>query len=182
MALDAPKPIESKRLIVRLVGVSDLPALLKVNGNEAVTRFLPYASWRSMADAKAWWARMEAIQNTGTALQFVIVEKASMSVIGSCLLFHFDARTARAELGYVLGESHWGQGYMHEALSALIAHTFAALPVRELQAEIVSDNLPSARLLLRLGFSKADITPTQAKEKEPGIETYTLTCGQWQGG
>jgi RimJ/RimL family protein N-acetyltransferase len=47
MSYTAPNPIESERLLLRLVAESDLPALLEVNGDDTVTRFLPYATWNS---------------------------------------------------------------------------------------------------------------------------------------
>ena len=51
MPLNPPIVVEWKRLIVRPVEEGDLQALLLVNGDDEVTGFLPYASWRSLADA-----------------------------------------------------------------------------------------------------------------------------------
>lgn len=102
MPLAAPDPIDSGRLLVRLVAESDLPALLEVNASEEVTALLPYARWNSMADAVAWLDRMKAVQATGLALQFVIVSKSTATAIGTCLLFRFEEGSGRAELGYVL--------------------------------------------------------------------------------
>lgn len=45
-------PIESPRLLLRPVAASDLPDLLEVNGDPEVTRFLPYETWLSLADAE----------------------------------------------------------------------------------------------------------------------------------
>ncbi|MGZ5132152.1 MAG: GNAT family N-acetyltransferase, partial [Caldimonas sp.] len=90
MPLIAPDPIDSERLVVRLVAESDLPALLEVNSSEEVTALLPYARWTSMADAEAWLRRMEGIQASGLALQFVVASKATGAAIGTCLLFRFE--------------------------------------------------------------------------------------------
>src|SRR5688572_21053729 len=102
MPLIAPNPIESPRLWVRLITESDLPALMEVNGDDEVTRFVPYPTWQSLDDAKAWFKRMSDLQAAGKALQFVIATKATGKAIGTCLLFHFEEITASAELGYVL--------------------------------------------------------------------------------
>src|SRR4051794_29466496 len=103
MPLKNPGSIETERLTLRVVTEADLPALLQVNGDDEVTRFLPYATWHSIADAEAWYARTAGIQASGTALQFVLNSKASNTAIGTFLVFRFDEGSARAELGYVLG-------------------------------------------------------------------------------
>ena len=151
MALAAPPVIESPRLAVRIVEKSDLPDLMRVNGNREVTRFLPYPTWESMADAESWFERMAGLQATGTALQFVVVDRLSGSAIGTCLVFRYDEGSRRAELGYALGRSHWGAGYMREALHAVIGHAFGAMGLRRLEAEVNPANGASVRLLERLG-------------------------------
>ena len=112
VGLNPPPPLETQRLILRPVQESDLPDLLVVNGHEEVTRYLPYATWISLADAWAWLERMQTAQASGSARQWVVVGKASAAVIDSCLLFQYDAPSPRAELGYVLGRAYWGQSLM----------------------------------------------------------------------
>ncbi len=182
MPLAAPaKEIESERLLIRLVAESDLPALLEVNSSAEVTALLPYARWQTMADAEAWLRRMEGIQATGLALQFVVADKSSSRAIGTCLLFRFEEGSARAELGYALGRDHWGRGVMHEALVALVGHGFTEMGLRRLEAEVDTRNRPSARLLLRLGFTKEGllrqrwITKGEAKD----VEMFGLLRDEW---
>ncbi|MDE2219059.1 MAG: GNAT family N-acetyltransferase [Gammaproteobacteria bacterium] len=153
MPLRLDQPLETARLAIRPVAEADLPALLAVNGDDAVTRYLPYASWRGSEDARAWYTRMNGLQLAGSALQMVILEHSSGAAIGSCLLFRLDNPSARAELGYVLGRAHWGQGYMREALQALLDHAFGPLALRRIEAEVDPRNRASSALLTRLGFT-----------------------------
>ena len=152
MPLESFTPLESDRLIVRRLEESDLEALMAVNGDAQVTRYLPYKAWASMDDAHAWFERMQRIQQDNTALQLVVVEKASNEAIGTCLLFKFDKNNGRCELGYVMRRSHWGGGYMSEALRAVIGAAFGPLGIRRLDALIDPANTASARILDRLGF------------------------------
>jgi len=144
--------IESPRLRIRLVESADIADLLEVNGDEEVTRFLPYAAWRSLDDGEAWLARMNGLNAAGTGLQFVIVEKASGRAIGTLLLFRHDEASARAEIGYVMGRAQWGRGLTHEALTALIGYAFGAGGLNRIEANVDPDNVASNRLLLKLGF------------------------------
>ncbi len=181
LALAAPEPIEAERLVVRLIAESDLPALLEVNSSEEVTALLPYARWESMADGQAWLKRMEGIQATGLALQFVVVSKATGRAIGTCLLFRFEAGSARAELGYALGRAHWGLGLMHEALAALIDRAFGSMGLRRLEAEVDTRNRSSARLLQRLGFTKEGLLRQRwvTKGDVKDVEMYGLLRAEW---
>jgi RimJ/RimL family protein N-acetyltransferase len=181
MPFAAPPPIDSARLRVRPVEPGDLPALAAVNGDDAVTRFLPYASWASPADGVAWFERMRGIPAGGTAIQFVVVDKAADTPIGTCLLFRLDDESARAELGYVLGRSHWGRGCMHEALVALIDAAFGPLALRRLEAQMDPRNLASGRLIRRLGFAREGLLRQRwvAKGEARDAEIFGLLRDEW---
>ena len=181
MPLQPPSSIESPRLSLRIVQESDIEGLLAINGDSEVTRHLPYATWQSLADGVAWFERMKAISATGAARQFVVTEKTSGSIIGTCLLFRYEEASARAELGFVLGRAHWGKGLMHEALSALIAYAFEAYALRRLEAEVNPQNLPSNRLLLKLGFSHEGLLRKRWVGKEAAYDTniYGLLREDW---
>jgi [ribosomal protein S5]-alanine N-acetyltransferase len=145
--------IRTARLVVRAVAEPDLEDLLEVNGDDAVTRFLPYATWLSHEDAAAWLTRMEALCATGTARQLVIERQSDRKVIGTVLVFEFDEPSARVEVGYVLGRAHWRRGYATEALRAVCRHAFEEMGIRRMEAEARPDNVASNELLLSLGFT-----------------------------
>ncbi len=153
MNLPPVHAIDTPRLAIRPVDAADLPPLLQVNGDPEVTRYLPYATWRSIDDAAAWLARMEVLAATGTAQQLVLVSVDTSVVVGTLLLFRHDATSRRLELGYVLGRSHWRQGLMREALSATCTHLFGPLGMRRIEAEVNPDNVASCQLLSSLGFT-----------------------------
>lgn len=154
MPFPVPPRLETERLLLRAVDKADLPALLVVNGDDDVTRYLPYTAWRDIADAEAWYRRISERHENGTAMQFAIVEKQLNTVIGSCLLFNLDDTSGHAEVGYVLGKAHWGSGYMREAVAALIDYAFDGLALRRVEAIADPRNLASDRLLARLGFTR----------------------------
>jgi len=183
MPLIAPGPIETERLAVRLVVESDLPALMEGNSDEQVTALLPYATWRSAADAEAWLQRMRGIEATGLALQFVVALKSAERAIGTCLLFRFEEGSARAELGYALGRAYWGQGFMQEALAGLLGSAFGAMGLRRIEAEVDTANRSSARLLQRLGFTKEGLLRQRwvTKGKAKDVEMYGLLRNEWLG-
>lgn len=180
MPLAIPSVIETPRLKLRLVRESDLTDLMTVNGDDLVTRHLPYATWQSMADAQAWLERMQRLQSSGTAQQCVIIRKEDHRVIGSCLLFRYEEGSARAELGYVLGRAQWGKGLMREALTGLISHAFNDLALRRLEAEVNPENRASVKLLGRLGFIREGLLRKRwvAKGEAYDVEIFGLLSGE----
>lgn len=176
--------ITSDRLRLRPVQASDLPDLMAVNGDPAVTSFLPYATWRSMADAEAWLTRMEALAATGSALQLVIVRSVDAKVVGTALVFKFDEASRRVELGYVIGRAHWRQGYAKEALAALVSHAVAGWGIRRFEAEVNPDNQGSNALLRSLGFVHEGHLRERwvAKGRAYGVNVYGLLAAEWLNG
>jgi [ribosomal protein S5]-alanine N-acetyltransferase len=184
MPFKAPIVVESSRLIVRPVEEGDLQALLDVNGDDEATRFLPYASWRSLADGRAWFERMSLLGAQGESIQYVVTDRESARAIGTCLLFRYEQSAGRAELGYVLGRSYWGRGIMREALVALINCAFGAYGLRRLEAEVDPLNLASTRLLDGLGFTREGLLRKRWVDKGIAHDTiiYGLLSDEWHSG
>jgi RimJ/RimL family protein N-acetyltransferase len=126
---------------------------------------------------------MRGIEATGLAFQFVVALKSAERAIGTCLLFRFEEGSARAELGYALGRAHWGQGFMQEALTALLGSAFGTMGLRRLEAEVDTTNRSSARLLQRLGFTKEGLLRQRwvTKGKAKDVEVYGLLRNEWLG-
>lgn len=152
MALAEFDTLLTERTVVRAVRHGDLPALLEINGDDETTRFLPYASWQGMADAEAWFVRIQGFVEQGHTRQLVVARREDDRVIGAIVLFRFDEDSARLELGYVFGRQYQGHGYAHEAVAATLAQAFGAMAIRRIEAEVNPANLPSCALVERLGF------------------------------
>ncbi len=181
MPLKPPPPIETDRVGVRLVVESDLPAMLALNGDPEVTKFLGFAPWQSMADAEAWFQRIATMQSAGAALEFAIIAQETGALIGRCGLFEFDATNAQAALGYVLGRAHWRRGLMSEALTALLDCAFDELDVRRIEATVEAPNTASIRLLESLGFTREGVLRERwMSEGEPlDAVVYGLLRHEW---
>jgi [ribosomal protein S5]-alanine N-acetyltransferase len=182
MPLKTPIVVESSRLIMRPVEEGDLQALLAVNGDDEATRFLPYASWRSLADGRAWFERMSILGARGESIQYVLTDRGSALAIGTCLLFRYEESAARAELGYVLGRNHWGRGIMREALIELISCAFGPYGLRRLEAEVDPLNLASSLLLEGLGFTREGLLRKRWIDKGVAHDTiiYGLLSDEWR--
>lgn len=183
MPLPAIDRITSDRLHLLPVAAEHLPDLLLMNGDDAVTRFLPYATWASLADGEAWLGRMQALAATGTGQQLVLQRRADGHIVGSLLLFKHDEGSRRIELGYVLARAHWHQGLMHEAAAAACGHALGALGLRRIEAEVNPANVASCALLERLGFTLEGTLRQRwtAKGRTYDTRLYGLLADEWRG-
>lgn len=175
--------ITTERLLIRPVTATDLDDLLLVNGDEAVTYFLPYATWQSRADGEAWLTHTAARTADGTGQQLVIERTADQQVIGAILLFRYDEASARLEVGYVLGRQAWHQGYATEALRGVLGRAFTAWDIRRVEAEVNPDNRASTALLLRLGFVQEGRLRQRwvAKGRTYDTNIYGCLAAEWVG-
>jgi ribosomal-protein-alanine N-acetyltransferase len=57
-----------------------------------------------------------------------------------------------ANLGYWMGEAFANQGFMRDALRALLPHAFHSLGLHRIDAACIPENQPSRHLLLKFGF------------------------------
>ena len=73
-------------------------------------------------------------------------------VIGSCGFHNWQPIHERAEVGYLLREEYRKQGYMSEALRAVIQYGFQKMDLNRIEAFISPDNKPSVQVVKGLNF------------------------------
>jgi ribosomal-protein-alanine N-acetyltransferase len=73
-------------------------------------------------------------------------------LIGTVGYHKWEKAYFRAEIGYDLSPDCWGQGYMTEALRAVISHGFERMGLNRIDALVYIHNDRSTQLLQRLGF------------------------------
>lgn len=87
--------------------------------------------------------------------QYLITLKDSGEVIGTVNVFDDNNRAVDAmEIGYSISPAHQRKGYAFESLSALLKLLREDLLLDMVTAGTLEENIPSARLLEKLGFQK----------------------------
>jgi RimJ/RimL family protein N-acetyltransferase len=155
--MPAPDPdlsLRTRRLQLRALRSDDAHALLTIFADPRVMRYWSTRPWTAIEQAHEFVERSTAALRTGDALRLGIELADEAGLIGQCTLFGLANASRRAEVGYALAASAWGQGYMHEALTALLDHGFDALGLHRVEADIDPRNAASARSLERLGFTR----------------------------
>ena len=89
----------------------------------------------------------------GVACYWAVERANDRAFLGACDLSEIDWRHRRGEVGFVLANAAWGQGYGFEAMRAVVDHA-GALGLKRLWARSHAGNERSERLLKRLGFEE----------------------------
>jgi ribosomal-protein-alanine N-acetyltransferase len=122
-ALD-PVELLTPRLLLRPLLEHDAAALLEIHADPRVMEFSNSAPWRSLGQAEELVEASRGWSSLGTAVCLGMVPKNATSLVGTCTLFDISRSSRRAEVGFVLGSSAWGRGYMTEALKAFLCYGF----------------------------------------------------------
>ncbi len=146
--------INANRVSLRPLTEDDVDALYRIFFHPEVMR---YWSTPPLADRNAAAEMLQDIHDSfqqQRMLKWGIALQADDGVIGTVTLFNFNFDNGRAEVGYSLDRAHWGNGYVNEALKALIEYAFETLDLRRIEADVDPRNQPSIRTLERLGFQR----------------------------
>jgi ribosomal-protein-alanine N-acetyltransferase len=144
----------TERLALRWLTPADVPALYEVFSDPEVTRYWSSPPLSDLAGAEALLTDIREGFTRRTLLQWGIARRDDDRVVGTCTLAGLTPAHRRAELGFALGRRHWGQGYIAEALPALVTFAFEQLGLHRLEADVDPRNRASVRALERLGFRR----------------------------
>lgn len=174
--------LTTQRLQLRALRKSDASALFAIRSDPKVMRYWSSSPWPSIDKAHELIARDKESMAAGQYLHLGLERKNGKDLIGTCTLFKLSEQCRRAEIGYGLASSVWGQGYMHEALVALLDYGFAELDLNRVEADIDPDNSASARSLLRLGFKKEGHLRERwiVNGQTSDSDLYGLLSSEWQ--
>ncbi len=149
--------IETERLTLRLPEPRDFAdwARLRRESRHFLAPWEPRWSrthlTRRSFRRKCRWARQAARE--GVALPLLLVRREDRVLLGAITLDNIRRGPAQsASLGYWVGERFARQGYMREAIEALVHHAFRRLDLSRIEAACLEENVPSRGLLESCGF------------------------------
>ena len=148
--------IVTPRLILRPWRDSDLPAFAEQNADAEVMRFLGGPMSREESDAYA----ERAVRHLATHgfCKFAVEAPGLAPFIGAVGLSHVGIEasfTPAVEIAWRLHRRFWGKGYATEAAQAAMRDGFDRVGLNEIVAMTALINLPSARVMQRLGMTRS---------------------------
>lgn len=123
---------------------------------------------RQAFTSRVFWSSRAQAQ--GSALPLFLIRRQDRALVGAITLDNIRRGPARtATLGYWIGAVHARQGYMGEAVDAVVAHAFAAMDLSRIEAATLPENAASRGLLERAGFKYEGVA-----------QAYLQIDGRWR--
>lgn len=157
--------LETARLILRELKLSDLVAVFDYSSDPEYARFLPYPGPTSIEDFKP------IFQNLLGNEDLWAICLRDRRLIGMVEL-SIDSPT-EASLHYEIARQFWNQGFATEAVQAVITWTFEKTQIVQITADTHAANIGSQRVMEKSGMSRTKTTEgTWEKYPEPVELTY----------
>lgn len=142
-----------------------------------MTAFIPHPF--TDADAGDFLAKAAIEAQAKKARVFAIERRLEPGLIG-CIAFALQDG-GRAEISYWLGKPHWRRGFGAEALNATVDFVLADDAIVEATAQVMEENVASARLLEKAGFDfRGPGTGCGGRCGDRPVRLYALGREQWR--
>ena len=177
------KSIETPRLILRRFTLEDAPAMYRHWANDPeVTKYLTWPTHPSVQVSEAVLQSWVSCYVNPDYYQWAIVLKDMGEPIGSMAVVKQDDKVGKAEIGYCIGRSWWGQGIMTEAFQAVIDYLFGEVGVQRIEAGHDPNNPASGAVQRKCGL-KYEGTFRRRIRSNQGITDvawYSILKEEWK--
>jgi len=166
--------IETERMSLRLPVYSDFDSWLVLR-SESIEFLEPwepartedYLSQKNFRN-RVYWSK--SAQKNGNALPVFLFLRETKTLLGAITLDNIRRGPAQAgTLGYWVGKKYIRQGFMREAIQALVYYAFSSLDLSRLEAACLPENAASRAVLEKSGFKYEGVA-----------QSYLQINGRWR--
>jgi [ribosomal protein S5]-alanine N-acetyltransferase len=166
--------IETERMTLRLPQHTDWRAWADLREASA-SHLIPWEPVRSedhlsrkaFTNRVYWAARAEA---QGTAVPLFLIRRADQALLGALTLDNIRRGPVQAgTVGYWIGAPFARQGFMREAITAVVHYAFAEMDLSRLEAACLPENQASRGVLETCGFKYEGVA-----------QSYLQINGRWR--
>jgi len=166
--------IGSDGVYLRYPRVSDYPQWAELRGESRAFLSPWEPQWaRDELTKGAFRRRLKRYAHearSDTAYAFFVFRKEDETLLGGCTLSNVRRGVTQCcALGYWIGERFSRQGYMFDAIRALVPFVFSTLGLHRIEAACLPSNDASKSLLMKIGFRQEGLA-----------RRYLQINGDWQ--
>ena len=117
---------------------------------------------------RIYWANRSISQ--GTAVPLFLISRSDNAVLGAITLDNIRRGPSQAgTIGYWIGAEYSRQGYMREALTAMVHYAFETLDLSRIESACLPENAASRALLEKCGYKYEGVA-----------QSYLQINGRWR--
>lgn len=149
--------LETQRLILKGLSPEGMRYIFDHHSKDEIKRILGHRSEEDYQAEEYKHKNGYSSYNRSFRL-FLLLEKASGTIIGRCGIHNWNAEHCRAEIGYVMTDERYKRkGLMTEAVEAIIAYGFHQMNLNRMEAIVGAGNIPSLRLMEKFNFIREGV-------------------------
>ena len=159
--------IETKRLVLRRLDVSDAPAMFRNWASDAeVTKFLTWQPHECVEATRALLAQWSEQYRQTDYYQWGIELKSAGELIGTISVVDKNEAIDMAHVGYCIGRRWWHQVIMSEALAAVIGFLFERVGCNRIESRHDVSNPHSGDVMRKCGMRLEGIARSADKNNQ----------------
>lgn len=166
--------IETERMTLRLPAHADFRAWsgLREASASHLTPWEPVWAHdhltRKAFTNRVYWANRAEAQ--GTALPLLLIRREDQALLGAVTLDNIRRGPVQAgTIGYWIGAPYARQGFMREAVLALVHHAFSVMDLSRIESACLPENVASRGVLEKSGFKYEGVA-----------QSYLQINGRWR--
>jgi len=138
-----------------------------------------YESIQKALDLIQGWA---ANCSKDIAIRWGISEKGNGKIIGTCGFNFRNKQYSSSPVGYDLLPGYWNKGIITEAVKEILRFGFEEMKLNRVQAITFPENIPSTRVLEKLGFQYEGTLREWGyfKGRFQDVHCYSLLRREWK--
>jgi ribosomal-protein-alanine N-acetyltransferase len=148
--------LETDRLILREILLSDAKALFEMDRNPHVHQYLWNKPLTDIAQTQSYINSVRKQYMDYNIGRFAIILKENSMVIGWCGLKYntemINNKVNFYDIGYRLNENYWGKGFASEASFPWIDYAFNIMKLKVVEAAVHQANQASNAILQKIGL------------------------------
>ena len=158
--------IETERLILRDMSMSDLEGMFELDSNPKVHQYLGNKPVKTIKESEEMIHSITAQYNERGIGRFSVVLKSSGAFIGwSGIKFNTGDNEVIGnkrdfyDVGYRFIEQYWNQGYGYESAKAALEFGFKELNLKTIVGAAETENIASNKILEKIGLQYTETFP-----------------------
>lgn len=148
--------LEGEKVILRWPKIQDAEWLYENITKPEIAINLQVSTTKGLTleKEKKWIRSQKAKRDKNKGYTFVVIDKNTKKLLGSCGVKDVDVYNSNCEIGYWLAKPCWGKGYASDFLQLLLNFCFRELDLNKVWAYTADFNVRSQGLLKKNGFKQ----------------------------
>lgn len=168
--------IETGRLLLRRMEMSDAKDLFDYSRDPQVALHVLWDAQKNISESRAYIKCMLRKYRAGDPASWCIVRRDQGRVVGTIGYMWFQPENNAAEVGYSLARDCWNQGFMTEALQAVLRYSFEEMGINRIEAQHEVGNPASGAVMRKCGMTHEGTLRSRLynKGRYVDVELYSI--------